>query len=197
MARSVDLFCEDRGHEQFVRPLVTRLASKVGVNVQVRVRSARGGHGRAESELKAWQRAATRLGDVPDLLIVVIDGNCTGWHAARAALLEVIDTSIFPHVVIGCPDPHVERWCLADPLAFQAVVGVPPPPDPGKCERDLYKKLLRTALEQAHQPILTDVMEYAPELVERADLYTLQTAEPSLAKFVTALDAALKRLAPA
>src|SRR5947208_11285430 len=92
----IDLYCEDSGHEQFARALLTRIAQELGVRLTIQTASGRGGHGRALSEFQAWQRAVATGGgigyDIPD---------------------------------------------------FLEVLGYPCPADPGKCERDIYKRLLR------------------------------------------------------
>jgi hypothetical protein len=57
----LDLFCEDSGHEVFVTNLVRVMARSLTVpEPLVKPISARGGHGRAISELKAWQRGLRR-----------------------------------------------------------------------------------------------------------------------------------------
>jgi hypothetical protein len=199
MAKALALFCEDRGHEQYVRALVARLSQQIDMDLSVSVPSARGGHGAAATQFEAWQSALGRglAVGTPDLLVLVIDGNCQGWHPARQALGRKIDPNVFPRSLVACPDPHIERWCLADPDAFQAVIGAAAPTDPEKCERNLYKEILRNAILAAGQPILTDAMEYAPDLVARADLYKAGKAQPSLGAFIDALRAALNELASA
>ena len=198
MARQVniDLYCEDEGHEVFVRALILRLARAEGLRVSLRTPSGRGGHGKAIAEFKIWQRAVERglVGGLPDLLVLVIDGNCTEWHSAQRELEKLINTAQFPRWVVGCPDPHIERWCLADPVGFQQVVGAPPPPDPGKCERDYYKRLLRETAHEAEVLILTDEMELAPDFVRRMDLYQAGKNQRSLGHFIDALKKALKGL---
>lgn len=67
----VDLFVEDRAHEELLRPLVERAANEKRIVVTVRIRSARGGHCRALDEFRLYQRlveggAAPR----PDLVVV-------------------------------------------------------------------------------------------------------------------------------
>ena len=48
----IDLFCEDRAHEELLKHLVLRLCSEEGlVGARIDVRSARGGHGKATG----WQ----------------------------------------------------------------------------------------------------------------------------------------------
>ena len=193
----IDLYCEDSGHEQFARALLQRLASEIGLRPSINTPSGRGGHGQAISEFKAWQRAVTRghIGhEIPDLLVLLIDANCTGWAQAHRELERALEPGAFPRCAIGCPDPHVERWCLADPRAVQEVLGIQPPPDPGKCERNLYKQLLRQTIRSAGQPILTSEMEYAPDLVSAMDFFRAGKNQPSLKHFVEEIQSALQQL---
>lgn len=196
--RLVDLYCEDRGHEELTRALLARLAREEGIEVRLRTQNSLGGHGRAVSEFKLWQRKVVKgLPErVPDLLVLVIDGNCTEWGSAHKDLSGAIDKSLFPQFVVGCPEPHVERWCFADPESFKEVVGQAPPADPGKCERFLYKNLLRQTILDAGQPILTTAMEFAPDLIEAMDLYRAGKNQHSLGHFVEGVRSALRLLSP-
>ena len=54
----VDLFVEDRAHEEFLKPLLTRIAGDERIEVWIRVRSASGGHPRAIAEFKLYQRSS-------------------------------------------------------------------------------------------------------------------------------------------
>lgn len=192
----ITLFCEDRGHEQFVRALVGRLAAEEDRVVHLEVRNASGGHPQAMAELEAWQRAVAKgaVNAATDLLVVVVDANCQGWSAARDGLRSSINTAVFPRQVLGCPDPHIERWCLADPQTFDEVIGAPAPADPDKCERDFYKKLLRRAITDAGQPILIDEMDFAPELVDAMHLFRAGKNQASLKHFVDDLRGALRSI---
>lgn len=194
----VDLYCEDLGHELFVRALLLRLAREERRRISILTRSGRGGHGAAMAEFRAWQRLSAGMGDdgPPDLLALIIDSNCQDWNGIRRELEDSIDSAVFSRAVVGCPDPHVERWCLADPKAFQDVVGAAPPEDPGKCERLLYKRLLRETITTTGQPILTDPMEWAPDIVRAMDLYRAGKNQRSLGHFLDHLRAALRVLAP-
>jgi hypothetical protein len=193
---SIVLYCEDSGHEQYARALLSRVASELGLRVDIRTASGRGGHGLALTEFKAWQRAIAGVGglrfEIPDLLVLMIDANCKGWANVRRDLVGSVDERIFPHCAIGCPDPHIERWCLADPQAIQGVFGVEGPADPGKCERQLYKNLLRETIRKADQPILTTAMEYAPDLIAATDFFRAGRNQPSLKHFVDEIRSALQ-----
>lgn len=193
----VDLFCEDSGHEQYARALIQRIAAELDQKTSIRTRNGRGGHGKAITEFKAWQRAVTRGyidHELPDLLVLLIDANCIGWAQAHRELEQAVEPGIFPRCAIGCPDPHVERWYLADPQAVQEVLGIPPLSDPGKCERDLYKQLLRQTIENAGQPIASNQMEYAPDLVSAMNFFRAGKNQPSLRHFVEEIRSALQQL---
>lgn len=193
----ITLFCEDRGHEQFIRALIGRLAREAGLSAHIDVRNARGGHARALEEFDAWQRAVEQgaLSAATELLVVVVDANCQGWSTMRDALLTRINGALFPRYVVGCPDPHIERWCLADPESFYQVIGGRAPDDPGKCLPELYKNLLRQAIAAAEQPVLIDEMDFAPDLVEAMKLFRAGKNQPSLKHFVDELKAALRSVA--
>ena len=194
----IALYCEDSGHEQFARALLNRLARDLSLRLDIRTAIGRGGHGRAITEFKLWQRAVAASGgighELPDLLVLLIDANCTGWAQVRRDLEQSINQKIFPRCAIGCPDPHVERWCLADPVAVQAVLGINAPRDPGKCDRHVYKLLLRQTIQEAGQPILTNEMEYAPDLVEAMDFFRAGKNQTSLKHFVDEAQKALQDL---
>ena len=194
MGRRVSLFCEDRGHETFARALVERIGLDTGQpSLRLDPRSATGGKGRARRALSAYVRALRggHLTGIPDLLVVLIDANCDGWNEARRTCLESVEASLLPRLVVGNPDPHVERWCIADEVAFCTATGARAPPDPGKCDRDLYRSLLRDALLSAGQIVLTDAMEFAPDIIQHMDLYRAGKSQPSLGAFISDLRSAI------
>jgi hypothetical protein len=143
----VDLFVEDTGHNRFLTALVRRLAREEGRGVRVRERSARGGHGRVLSELRTAQRSLQA--ERPDLLLVAVDANCRGWDEVRKEVSQYVDAGYCPRQIVVCPDPHVERWFLADPPTLREVLRVEVEPPASKCERGFYKDLLRKALTDA------------------------------------------------
>src|SRR5262249_31749437 len=148
----VDLFAEDRAHEQLLCPLTERLARDHARPVQIRVRSARGGHGRALAELKLYQQGMLKgIGGerIPDLLVVAIDANCKSYAAAQREIQETLTEEFRGRAVAACPDPHIERWYLADLDTFHQVVGIRPSFGEQKCERGVYKQLLAEAVIEA------------------------------------------------
>lgn len=183
----VGVFVEDRGHEAFISALVRRLAREEGRAIELEVGCARGGHGRVFSELKLYQMAVLKRGagvTMPDMLVVAIDANCKQFTAARREVQELLQAPFASLTAIACPDPHIERWYLADPLSFGEVVGVRPAVSGGKCVKDYYKRVLSDAIVQAGHPPMLNGIEFARELVDAMDLFRAGKAERSLKRFI-------------
>src|SRR5262249_37347827 len=127
---------------------------------------------------------------MPDLLVVAIDTNCKGFAEAAGEVSNRLEPSFRERAILACPDPHIERWYLADAASFRTVVGAGPVLGKKKCERDLYKKILRTAIAKAgHLPTLGGI-EFAQELVDSMDLYRAGKFEGNLKHFIDdAIDA--------
>lgn len=194
----VDIFVEDRAHEEFVKPLLTRLAREEEIEVWPRVRSATGGHGRAIAEFNLYQRFAAQSGasSIPaDLVVVAIDGNCSTFAAARKRLRDAASRVVQDRLVVACPDPHVERWYVADPQSFESIVGHRPTVGARKCARDHYKKILVSAIAQGGHPVVLGGVEFAPDLVGAMNLYRAGRNDPSLKAFLDDLRAELRRRA--
>jgi len=194
----IDIFCEDSGHETFLRNLIKVLASSVAVSTpELRLHSARGGHGRAIASLKSWQRAV-RVGNQPrgDALLVMVDANSTGWRPMLRQIQDAVDSSLYPVVIIGCPDPHVEVWCTSDREAFQSLFSAPVPQPPSRSGRLVYKQWLSDALEQAGVPVLTDPMAICLDLLPVMDMVKACRNDDALNHFVSEIRAWLIRHLP-
>jgi len=191
----VDLFVEDRAHEELLKPLLRRIASEEGVAVEARVRSGRGGHARAIDEFRLYQRLVERgFERLPDLVVVGIDGNCATVARKRDDIRHATERSFQDRLVAACPDPHVERWYLADPDSFQGVVGQRPSVGRKKCVRDHYKGLLADAVRQAGHPPTLGGIEFAAELVVAMDMYRAGRNDHSLRAFVDDLRRKLRQV---
>lgn len=193
---TVDIFVEDRAHEAFLVPMLYRIAQEEQVVVAPRVRAGRGGHGRVVAELKLYQDLVRRGAagrTVPDVLIAGIDGNCSTFTKAKQAIERAIDPSLSTRLVVACPDPHVERWYLADPESFHAIVGHRPAVARRKCARDYYKAALADAVRRAGHPATLGGIEFAMELVARMNLYRAGKNQRSLKSFVDDLRARLRQ----
>lgn len=194
-AKRLVLFCEDDEHEAFVRELVRRLCKEIDLPYSLSAPSARGGHPQALAALRAWQKSLNQLGGAPDLLVVLIDANCKGWGQVRQDLVTSVDAERIPNAVIGCPDPHLERWLIADPAAFQEVVGTTAGADPGKCDRTFYKELLARRIAAGTEVVITGPRDLIPDIIESMDLFQAGKRQPSLKHFIDDLSQAIKRLA--
>lgn len=98
-------------------------------------------------------------------------------------------------LVTACPDPHIERWYLADPQSFQTVVGTHPGGSRRKCARDPYKQLLASAVATAWHPATLGGIEFERELADEMDLFRAGKNDSSLRVFVRALRKGLRRAA--
>jgi hypothetical protein len=189
-ALQIDVFAEDRAHEEFLRPLVQRILRENGAKGEVNIRAARGGYPNALREYKSYQQ--NLLGQIagmviPDILVVAIDANCHGATRTRQAVAADTHAQLKNRCVAACPDPHIERWYMADTEAFQHVVGCTPKLGRMKCERGRYKRILTDAIVQAgHIPLLGGI-EFASEIVDVMDFYKAGKSDSSLKYFVTNL----------
>jgi len=181
---AVPIFAEDNAHEQFVTALVKRLAIEAGVAADMNVISSRGGHGRAMSEFRAYQLALDKQGHLGGMLVVAIDANCKGWNAVRSEITAAINPKLFVAFAVACPDPHIERWYLADPKTLADQFGAKPQLPRKKCERGLYKRLLIDSLTDAGQVVTLGGAEFAEEIVGAMDLYRACKGDGSLKFFV-------------
>lgn len=191
-----DLFAEDRAHEEFIKSLIFRVAIELPVQITLRVRSARGGHGRAISEFQLYQRLVN-IGDpsleLADMVVVAIDGNCSPFAKARDTIRQATTPSFIDRVVIACPDPHVERWYLGDPRTFETLIGYRPTIGRKKCARHHYKRILSDSIVRGGNPATLGGPEFAAELVASMDLYRAGRRSKSLKVFLDDLRAMLRR----
>ena len=186
----VDLFCEDRGHEQFSRAMIRRLAEELGHRPpELRAVAARGGHGRAIQELKLWQKISGRN----DLLVVLIDANGEGWHRQRSNIVAAVAPVRRDALIVGCPDPHIEAWIAADLDAVHRVLGVRLQPPAKKKGTIDYKAWLGSALNASDAFGLTNPADIALDVLPALDLFRAGKASPSLHDFAETLRAALQR----
>ena len=144
-----------------------------------------------------YQRAAEAgglSGGPADLVVVGIDGNCSTFANARDEIQRATRPTFIHRLVVACPDPHVERWYLADPPSFNAVVGDQPKVGSRKCARDHYKQILADSIQRAGHPATLGGIEFAPELAAAMNLYRAGRNAVSLKAFLDELRAKLRGL---
>ena len=166
---------------------VLRTCHSAGRRYSPPASSARGGYPRALEEFGTYQVLVDKgalAKRPPDLVVVVIDGNCATPRKKREEIRRATRLRLLDRLVAGCPNPHVERWFLADPDSFHKVVGYRPVIGREKCERGHYKRLLADAVRRGHQPATLGGIEFAAELVEAMNLYRAGRRDSSLRAFV-------------
>jgi hypothetical protein len=184
----VDIFAEDQAHAALLEPLLSRIATEEGVAIDLRVRWARGGHGRAIHEFRTYQKLVEKGATAdpwPDVMVVCIDGNCSTLATKRKEIMAATAPSFAGRVVAACPDPHVECWYLADPDSFHEVVGYRPALGKKKCIREHYKNLLADAVRRGGNPPTLGGIEFASELTGKMDLYRAGRNDSSLKAFLS------------
>jgi hypothetical protein len=193
--RDVLLFAEDDAQERFVGTLLKRIASQHGVPIRQRLRSVRGGFGKALEELKCFaDECQSGFGVTPDVIVVAVDANCTGFNDRRAQVTRSAGESLRDRLVLAIPNPHIERWFLLDGAAFRTVLGHGCRAPDLKCEKDRYKELLIRAVEEAGvQPLLGGI-EYAEALAKELDLKRAAAADVGFEKFIDSLAAKFRAI---
>lgn len=182
--RNISLFVEDRGHEVFLQALISRLAQYYRITVRMSFVAARGGHGRVITKLKEYVNdLQDDQEDLPDLLVVATDGNCKGYQG-RKQEIDVAIKGFSIQVIYAIPDPHIERWLLLDSTAFKKVLGKGCSAPAQKCERALYKRLLKDAVLNAGARAPLGGIEYAEALVNEMNIEKLEQMEASLGKLL-------------
>jgi hypothetical protein len=183
----IDLFAEDRAHEQFLPGLIERLVRERGHESHIRVVSARGGHPRVAKELETYQKVLEKTGGAPDLLVVGIDANCQGFQRAKKLYQDRLSHQLQAIAVIAAPDPHIERWYMIDGVRFEKVVGIRPKLPKKKCDRDKYKIALEDAVRDAgHVPTLGGV-EFGPDIARVLSFYHAGKSDTAFSNFVDEL----------
>lgn len=192
----VDLLCEDRGHEQFLSPLIQRIVVEFGLLLDLRVVSARGGAPRLDLELELFRKSIEFNSRKPDAIVIGQDGNCNGWLKTADQIKARLGSKLAHLLVPACPDPHVEKWYLADQSAFTKVVGGGRISlSTAKCQRDYYKRLLTKAIGDAGHFDGSGGLDFGPDLVAQMDIFATCRSNPDLASFVDGLRARAKAVA--
>ena len=135
----------------------------------------------------------------PDALVVAMDGNSRGPAAVISQLNGITQRSGYAgRVVYAVPDPHIEKWYMADSRACQTVLGTAHPP---QCPADKrgkgdYKKALIAAINSTGVVPLLGGAEYAADIVAQMNLYDAGKNDASLGRFLDDMRNALRSLSP-
>lgn len=123
---------------------------------------------------------------LPDAVLVACDANCKGYVKRRQILAKVVrrHEQIEPLVVYAIPDPHIERWMLVDPTAFQRVFGRGCNLPRYKCDRGRYKRILtQEIIEAGIQPALGG-REYSTDIIREMNIAYAEQNEDSLGRLL-------------
>lgn len=183
----VTLFCEDSFHEKFIGAVLTRFRKEQRISVNARFLSSQGGLPRIQGEFRDFLRDLSKENtSVPDAIIVVVDANCKGYNERKRAMHGIVASypAFEPLISYAIPDPHIERWMLADPQAFRTVFGRGCTVPAVKCAKDEYKRLLREEIRQSGIEAPLGGEEYAEDIVQAMDLAHVEGNEPSLGLFL-------------
>jgi hypothetical protein len=191
--REIAFFVEDFAHQEFLKALVQRLADEYGEHVKMDWRNTRRGHGAVVSELKQFLRDLHRgQGNRPDVLIVGTDANCKGLAERLREISEITDKAGIT-TVCAVPDPHIERWLLADSIAFKQVFGRGCDAPDQKCQRDRYKRLLSEAIRATGISSSFGGMEFSDEIVKAMDFDRTARNDASFGHFLGELKTVFNR----
>ena len=192
-------FLEDRAQEGSIKALVERVATDEHVTLHHEIRSARHGSPRAINEYKQFLADAEGFRTFEaDVLVVAIDGNCSGYHKMVKRLGSYLkpDHPLSQKVVYAVPDPHIERWYIMDQKAFKKGVKLERAPNlPSyKCKKDYYKQIVNQSLKESHVGSLLGGAEYAERIIEKLEnLDALAAQDPGFGFFVDALRKQLRQ----
>jgi len=196
---TIGYFLEDIAHAQFITALVNRIALEQKIadsNLHHEIRNAIGGV--SIQEFKRFLRDYTQgRENAFDVVIAAIDSNCKSYREMRDQILQSRDQAGYGgFVVCAVPEPHVERWYLADLAACQRTLGMSNPPQcpPFSCEKGLYKRALIKAIKSTGLVPQLGGAEFGAAIATEMDFYKAGRADPSLGHFIQDMRDAFVRL---
>lgn len=193
---SIGYFLEDIGQETFLTALVRRVVHDMHVPedcLKTIIKNATGGRGGVMSELKRFLLDVQRNLDAPlDILIVAIDGNCKGYTERKKEIDEKCG-NYQGRIVCAIPNPHIQRWYLADIKSLSKSIGVKsiPKVPKYKCERGRYKQALREIFKKINVIPPLDGAEYGDVIATNMDIYTASQNDTSFKHFIEDLRQAI------
>lgn len=197
---SIAYFVEDLAHIYFIVALVQRVAEERGLDPEKIKHDPRnaGGRGRVFTELIQYLKDVREERRSPyDIVVIAIDANCQSPQSVKNRIKDAKAQANYPGpLVCAVPDPHIERWYLADPEGFETalpVIGRPQLPR-YKCKGDYYKNQLYAAFASAGVSPPLHGAEYGADIAAAIDLFRAGRNDSSLKCFVDDLKAALAPL---
>ncbi len=119
---TVAYFLEDTAHEQFIPPLVHRVARELPDRVSVRdhiIQAWGGSHSlahfrRAMRDMRDAMAAQHASSIACDIIVVCVDGNGVGPAQKRREIEDLVGKYVTKPIVYAIPDPYIEWWYLCD-----------------------------------------------------------------------------------
>ncbi|MBI2906919.1 MAG: hypothetical protein HYX92_04620 [Chloroflexi bacterium] len=193
-------FLEDIAHEKFIRGLVARIATQLGLSEDSLiedVRNAAGGS-RTLRELRRFLADVGAAGSCSNqILLVAKDGNGAQYTRVSKDIAVILKSAGYQGpAVLAVPNPYIERWYVIDTKAFQLATGAPVTSrlPRGHHPRGYYKMILRDALLAVGiRPVLGGA-EYGEEVAKQVNLYQAGKADASFRRFVDDLTREIRGL---
>lgn len=102
-------------------------------------------------------------------------------------MLRVIPDEWRHRVALAIPDPHIEAWFFRDLPAFHNAVGPCDAPPARKCDKDLYKNILRERTIAAVGMAPLGGLENAQAIVTAQNSNRLRSSGADLRAFMEGL----------
>lgn len=187
-SKVIGLFLEDIAQERYIQELAKKILADKGMDSEFRAYVSRGGRPAVFGELRAFFRLRSISSEVPDYIIVGNDGNCQGFVDRRNEVLRHVPDEWKERVILAIPDPHIEAWFFRDLSAFHRAVGACDAPPTRKCDKDVYKDILRGRTIEAAGLAPLGGIENAAAIVAQQDLGRLKASGIDLRSFVRGIE---------
>lgn len=166
------------------------MAEDANTEIAIQARSVSGGIGKVVEQFGYYVRDLRRqFTDEPDLIVVATDSNCVGHTERKRRIVDAAATvpGIEHMLVCAIPEPHIERWMLADAHAFAEVFGRGCTTPTVKCKKGEYKYLLADEIRKSGVEAPLGGREYAEAIVAAYNLVRVAQSEPSFGHLYNAL----------
>lgn len=190
----VAVFLEDIAQKEIICGLIERVAADKKIAIEIVVLNDQKG-----ASLGTYYRylSGLKIGRAIkyDVVVVSVDANCSGYNGKRKLVeKETGDALGLTPLVLALPEPHIECWYLLDCKALATVGNIPTPDTPqlGKCEKDVYKKMLRDAFIAGGIRPRRGGAEYGGDLAKEMDVKLASKRDNSFKKFIEDIQSAFK-----
>lgn len=188
---SFGYFLEDRFHENFIRPLVTRVSAETTLPKKFcshKIEYARGG-----GSVEAFVRFVGdyKNGKKPpySVAVIAIDADKNGSQIRSKAIRRIVTSKNYEWpVVVAIPEPCIERWLLFEYHVWSEIVGSSlgnPPRRNQDC--NYYKRTVELILDKLPTPAYFDAWQFGPDIVRELDIENIKMNNRDFRIFVNDL----------